>query len=118
MGVATIDPHNQKEHTKIHKIPKFGVNRVSFDWDTGILLQQLSDQTSRTRVQNWTESNSVLFGKQLVFTGNDDAETVVTHWFAADRKVTARFVRVVCLSCRPDLICCLRFELFGCDGGL
>lgn len=53
-----------------------------------------------------------------MFTGNDDAETVVTHWFAADRKVTARFVRVVCLSCRPDLICCLRFELFGCDGGL
>ena len=30
MGLATIDPHGQKEHTKIHKIPKFGVNQVSF----------------------------------------------------------------------------------------
>ena len=27
MGLATIDPHSQKEHTEIHKIPKFGVNR-------------------------------------------------------------------------------------------
>jgi len=52
----------------------------------------------------------------MVFSGNSDAETVVTHWFAADRKITARFVRVVCLSCDPDLICCLRFEVFGCDG--
>ena len=33
MGLATIDPHSQKEHTKIHKIPKFG---ASFDWDTAI----------------------------------------------------------------------------------
>ena len=31
MGLATIDPHNQKEHTEIHKIPRFGVNRASFD---------------------------------------------------------------------------------------
>ena len=37
MGLATIDPHSQKEHTEIDKIPKFGVNqgpcvnRVSFD---------------------------------------------------------------------------------------
>ena len=23
MGLATIDPHSQKEHTDIHKIPKF-----------------------------------------------------------------------------------------------
>ena len=30
MGLATIDPHNQKERTEIHKIPKFGVNRASF----------------------------------------------------------------------------------------
>ncbi len=36
MGLATIDPHSQKEHTEIHKIPKFGVNRASFDWDKGI----------------------------------------------------------------------------------
>ena len=33
---ATIDPHIQKEHTEIHKIPKFGVNQGSFDWDTTI----------------------------------------------------------------------------------
>ena len=34
MGLATIDPHSRKEHTEIHKIPKFGVNQASFDWDT------------------------------------------------------------------------------------
>ena len=28
MGLATIDPHSQKEHTEIHKIPKFCVNRA------------------------------------------------------------------------------------------
>ena len=31
MGLATIDPHSRKEHTEIHKIPKFGVNQVSSD---------------------------------------------------------------------------------------
>ena len=36
MGLAPINPHGQKEHTKIHKIPKFGVNQASFDWDTAI----------------------------------------------------------------------------------
>ena len=25
MGQSTIDPHSQKEHAGIHKIPKFGV---------------------------------------------------------------------------------------------
>ena len=33
MGLATIDSHSQKEHTEIHKIPKFGVNRASFHRD-------------------------------------------------------------------------------------
>ena len=33
MGLATIDPHSQKGHTEIHKIPKFGVNQASFDCD-------------------------------------------------------------------------------------
>ena len=33
MGLATIDPHGQKEHTKIHKIPKFGVNRATCSFD-------------------------------------------------------------------------------------
>ena len=36
MGLATIDPHSQKEHTEIHQIPKFGENRASFAWDKGI----------------------------------------------------------------------------------
>ena len=40
MGLATIDPHSQKEHTKIHKIPKFGVNQASFDWDRAIWKRQ------------------------------------------------------------------------------
>ena len=31
MGLATIDPSIQKEHTNIYKIPKFGVNQASFD---------------------------------------------------------------------------------------
>ena len=31
MGLATIDPHNQKEHTEIDKISKFGVNQARFD---------------------------------------------------------------------------------------
>ena len=40
MGLATIDPHSQKEHTEIDKIPKFGVDQASFDWDTVIQNQQ------------------------------------------------------------------------------
>ena len=28
MGLATIDPHSQKEHTEIHKIPKFDVEQT------------------------------------------------------------------------------------------
>ena len=31
MRLATIDPHSEKEHTEIHKIPKFGVNQARFD---------------------------------------------------------------------------------------
>ena len=31
MGLAAIDPDSQKEHTEIHKIPKFGVNQASLD---------------------------------------------------------------------------------------
>ena len=36
MGLATIHPDSQKEHTEIHKIPKFGINQGSFHWDTAI----------------------------------------------------------------------------------
>ena len=31
MGLPTIDPLSQKEHTEISKIPKFGVNQASFE---------------------------------------------------------------------------------------
>ena len=31
MVLAAIDPHSQKEHTEIHKIPKFGDSQASFD---------------------------------------------------------------------------------------
>ena len=31
MRLATIDPHSEKEHTEIHKIPMFGVNQARFD---------------------------------------------------------------------------------------
>ena len=34
MGLATIDPHSQKEHTEIYKILKFGVYQTSFYWGT------------------------------------------------------------------------------------
>ena len=34
MGLATIDQQSRKEHTEIHKIPKFGVYQASFYWDT------------------------------------------------------------------------------------
>ena len=30
MGLATIEQRSQKEHTEIHKIPNFGVNKGSF----------------------------------------------------------------------------------------
>ena len=31
MGLAIIDPHSQKEHIDIHKIPRFGGYQASFD---------------------------------------------------------------------------------------
>ena len=36
MGLATNDPHSQKEHAEIHKIHKFGVNRPKSKQDTAI----------------------------------------------------------------------------------
>ena len=36
MGLATIDPHSQKQLTEIYKIPKFLVHQASFDCDTAI----------------------------------------------------------------------------------
>ena len=31
LRLAAIDPHSQKNHTEIHKMPKFGVHWPSFD---------------------------------------------------------------------------------------
>ena len=36
MGLATIDPHIQKVHTKLYNIPKFGGNRPNIKQDTAI----------------------------------------------------------------------------------
>ena len=40
MGLATIDPQSQQEHSEIHKIPKLVVNQASFDSDTAIQQRQ------------------------------------------------------------------------------
>ena len=36
MGLATIDPHCPKVHTKFYKIPKVGVYRLNSKQDTAI----------------------------------------------------------------------------------
>ena len=36
MGLATIYPHSLREHTEIHKIPKFGKNRPNSKRDKAI----------------------------------------------------------------------------------
>ena len=36
MGSATIGPHSLKEHTKIHKIQTFGVNRLDSKQDAAV----------------------------------------------------------------------------------
>ena len=41
MGLATIDPHSLKEHSEIHKIPKFGVNRPNSMQETAIWKCQI-----------------------------------------------------------------------------
>ena len=41
MGLGTIDLHSQKEHTKIHKIPRFGVNRPNSKQDTAVWKCQI-----------------------------------------------------------------------------
>ena len=46
MGLTTIDPHSQKGHTEIYKIPKFGVTytklgvtNTKLDRDTAIYIR-------------------------------------------------------------------------------
>ena len=36
MGLASIDPHSHKVHTKLYKIPKLGVNRLKSKQDAAI----------------------------------------------------------------------------------
>ena len=36
MELVAINPQSQKQHSEIHKIPKFGVNHASFDWEKAI----------------------------------------------------------------------------------
>lgn len=36
MGLSSQDLHSQKKHTRLYKIPKFGVNRPNIDEDTDI----------------------------------------------------------------------------------
>ena len=36
MGLATIDSHSHKVHTKLYKIPRFGVNRHNSTQDRAI----------------------------------------------------------------------------------
>ena len=45
MGLATIDPPSQKEHTEIHKIPKFDVNQASFYWDSDLKTSKLTKKS-------------------------------------------------------------------------
>ena len=64
MGLATIDHHSQKEHTEIHKIPKFGVNQASFDSDQKpTFLNSNSIWTSGTLVMSlwlgWSRKHSL-----------------------------------------------------------
>ena len=82
MGLATIDPRSQKEHTEIHKIPKFGVNQAGFDWDNkemygmdNNLDQSISQSANRkhptwslvsnTVVNPWRHPDAVLDGVQM-----------------------------------------------------
>ena len=36
MELSTQDLHSQKEHTRLYKFPKFGVNRANIDEDKDI----------------------------------------------------------------------------------
>lgn len=36
MELSTQDLHSQKEHSRLYKFPKFGVNRANIDEDTDI----------------------------------------------------------------------------------
>ena len=47
MGLATIDPHSQKERAEIHKFPKFGVNwPLEHVWLKIIWLKSSQDKRS------------------------------------------------------------------------
>ena len=46
MGLTTQDPYNQKEHTKLYRIPKFQVNWANTEQDTAIQKLQNDLRTS------------------------------------------------------------------------
>ena len=51
MGLATIHPHSQKEHTENHKIPKFGVNQASFGRESDLKASKLTKKCIAIRAQ-------------------------------------------------------------------
>ena len=53
MGLATIDPHSQKEHTEIHKIPKFGINWHK--WNSEVWELEASDALDNERVVTYAK---------------------------------------------------------------
>ena len=57
MGLATIDPHSQKEHTEIHKIPKFAVYQAS----QKIYKENLQRPDGHTFLCKLTFSNGCIF---------------------------------------------------------
>ncbi|XP_057293625.1 uncharacterized protein LOC130622207 [Hydractinia symbiolongicarpus] len=59
-------------------------------------------------------------GKKKTLAGNQDSNTVVTHWFQP--RFRARYVKVHPLSWNDDSILehkiCMRIELYGCDNDI
>ena len=56
MGLATIDPHSQKEHTEIHKIPKFGVNQANLTEIQQFKKVKINKEMYGIRTPFWTTS--------------------------------------------------------------
>ena len=65
MGLATIDPHSQKEHTEIHIIPKFGVIRLVL---TEIKYLKTPKLTKKCKAIRTLCSDSVHMGIHFILT--------------------------------------------------
>ena len=57
MGLATINPHSQKEHTEIHKIPTLML--------IGLVLTEIQAFKNLKKLQDLTESN--FFFRRSIF---------------------------------------------------